>query len=551
MSGTYEYGTVVLIGLVVYMLILLAIGWWASRNVASETDFLVAGRRLGPVLSTGALVATWYGAGTTMGAAGTAYIFGNQGVLFDPYGAALCLIIVGLFFARMVRRGNYLTMVDLFGLRYGKHMGMAAAIAIIVAEMGWVGALLVGFGTIIHFFTGLSLGTGIALGTIVLVAYTYLGGMWALTLTDALQMTIIVVSMVVMLLVAVPLVGGWGAVFDTSAANNMLNINQWDFFPTSEANADPEYQNAGFLYYKGHMGWFYWAAALMAIGFGSITAQDLAQRMLSARDEKTSVQSCLIAGVLYLVLGLIPVILGMIAFKLYPDLGFDDVRNKILLIMAAEHLPVIATVLFVCGLVAALMSSAAAAILAAASIIGYNGMTTYNPDVSDKTTLFVTRLFVPIVTAAALVLALRFETIYNLMVVAWSVLLVGLFAPYVAAFFWKGANGMGALAAFIGGFATWIFAYFQYLPYTMEANTDVVPGIEGVYHDWAMWDALYIASVWGLFGSIVCLVVFSKLTARINEPLPLVDINRKPLSTSGWFGLSGQSPKEAETPAAE
>ena len=537
-AGTYEYGTVVLIGLAVYMVILLAIGWWASRRVESEADYLVAGRRLGVVLGTGALIATWFGAGTTMGAAGAAYIFGNQGVLFDPYGAAMCLLIVGFFFARLVRRGRYLTMVDLFGLRYGRHMGMASAIALVIAEMGWVGALLVGFGTIIEFFTGVPLGWGIGIATVVLVIYTYLGGMWALTLTDALQMTVIIISMITMLVIAVPLVGGWGAIFDTSAANNMMNINQWDFLPTSQATADSEYGNAGFLYYTGHKAWFYWAGALMAIGFGSITAQDLAQRMLSAKDEKTSERCCIIAGILYLALGMIPVMLGMIAFKLYPGLGLDDVQNKILLVMAAEHLPVIVTVLFVCGLVAALMSSAAAAILAAASIIGYNGVTTFNPDVSSKTTLFVTRAFVPIVTAAALMLALRFETIYNLMVVAWSVLLVGLFAPYVAAFFWKGANSMGALGAFIGGFASWILAYFLYLPATMEANTDVVPGVEGVYFDWAMWDALYIASVWGLLGSITCLVGFSLLTARLDPPLPLVDIDGVPMSTKGWLAFS-------------
>ena len=538
--GNYEYGNLVIIGLCCYMLIMLGIGYWASLRVGNESDYLVAGRRLGFVLSTGALVATWYGAGTTMGAAGIAYLFGNQGVLFDPYGAAICLVIVGLFFARLVRRGRYLTMVDLFGLRYGKQMGLCAGIAIVIAEMGWVGALLVGFGTIIEYFTGIPLGWGIGLATVVLVIYTYLGGMWALTLTDALQMAIIIISMIAMLYVAVPLVGGWDAVFDGSPSNNFLGINQWDFFPTPEARADPELGNAGFLYYTGHMGWFYWAASLMAIGFGSLAAQDLAQRMLSAKDEQTSVKSCITAGVLYMILGLIPVILGMIAFKLYPNLGFDDVQNKILLKMAAEHLPVGIVILFVCGLVAALMSSAAAAVLAAASIIGYNGTRLIKPDVDDKTTLKITRIFVPIITAAALVLALRFETIYNLMVVAWSVLLVGLFAPYVATFFWKKANGMGALSAFVLGFAAWIFAYFQYLPATMEANTDVVPGVEGVYFDWAMWDALYIASVWGLMASILALVVVSLATQKADPPRAMVDIDGNPLDTSGWFAFSKQ-----------
>ena len=540
MSSKYEFGLWVIIGLVVYMACLLGIGWYASRKVDDESDFLVAGRRLGFFLSMGALVATWYGAGTTMGSAGNVYLFGIPGVLFDPFGAALCLVIVGLFFARLVRRGRFLTLVDLYGLRYGKHMAFAAGTAMVIAEMGWVGALLVGFGSVIEFFTGIPLGWGIGIATTVLVLYTYLGGMWALTLTDALQMSIIIISMIAMLLVALPLVGGWDAILVNSAENNYLGNNQWAFLPVSEADANPEFDNAGFNYYTGYMGWFYWLASLMAIGFGSIAAQDLTQRMLSARDEKTSVASCLSGGVLYLVLGMIPVILGMIAFQIYPDLSFAEIQNQVLLIMAAEHLPPIMTVLFVCGLVAALMSSAAAAILAASAIIGYNGMKGINPETSDASALKVTRILIPVVACVSLLLALRFETIYNLMVVSWSVLLVGLFASYSAAFFWKKANGLGALAAFIGGFGVWIFAYFQYLPTTMEANTDVVPGVEGVYFDWAMWDALYIASVWGLLASIISLVVVSLATQKIDRPSPLVDVDGQPLDSKGWFAFSSQ-----------
>jgi Na+/proline symporter len=471
--------------------------------------------------------------------------------MFDPFGAALCLIIVGLFFARLVRRGKYLTLVDLFTIRYGKVMGTASGIAMAIAEIGWVGALLVGFGTVINFFTGIPLAWGIGISTTVLIIYTYLGGMLALTLTDALQMSIIIISMIAMLVVAVPLVGGWEHIFSNDPTHNFMGINQWAFLPISPSDASPEFKNAGFNYYTGYLGWFYWAASLMAIGFGSIAAQDLTQRLLSARDEKTGVRASIFGGILYLALGLIPVVLGMIAFKLYPDLKFEDIQNKILLIMAAEHLPVGLTILFVCGLVAALMSSAAAAILASASIIGYNGINMIKPDVDDQTTLKVTRILIPITAGVSLLLALRFETIYNLMVVSWSVLLVSLFIPYVAAFFWKKANSAGAISAFIMGFAIWIFAYFQYLPVTMEANTDVIPGVSGVYQDWAMWDALYIASVWGVLASLVSLIIVSLITQKSNPPLPLTDMAGNPLDRSGWFGLSSSKPRIGSEPGKE
>jgi SSS family solute:Na+ symporter len=154
------------------------------------------------------------------------------------------------------------------------------------------------------------------------------------------------------------------------------------------------------------------------------------------------------------------------------------------------------------------------------------------------------RIAVPVVTIISLILALYFQVIYNLMVVAWSLLLVSLFAPYAAAYWWKKANRTGALAAFFGGFVGWIIAYFIHLPGTIEANTGILE--EGVvYWDWAMWDSLYIASVWGFIASIVCLVVVSLLTQKSDPPMPLLDIDGKPVdrrySLGFKFGKGGQA----------
>ena len=555
MQEAYAYGGWVIAGLVIYMSALLAIGWWASKRVANEADFLVAGRSLGIPLTIGALVATWYGAGTTMGAAGAAYLFGTQGVVFDPYGAALCLLLIGLIFGRVVRRSKYMTLVDYFRSRYSGPVATMAGFVMVIAEMGWVGALLVGFGSIIEFFTGIPLLWGIVASTLVLVVYTFLGGMYAVTLTDALQMAVITISMlaILMIVMSIPEVGGWSYIFANDPSHNWLGINQWDFFPTSEANADPELGNAGFNYYTGHMGWFYWLAAVMAIGVGSLAAQDVNQRLMSAKSENASVYSAIASSVIYLVMGLIPVVLGMAAFALFPDLEFDDVQNKLLLIMAAEYLPVVVVIIFVCGLVAALMSSAAAATLAAASIIGHNGGKFFKPDMTAQDSLRLTRLFVPLVAGSALVLALEFETIYHLMVVSWSLLLVSIFVPYACGFFWKGANAAGAMAAIFGGFIAWMIGYFYYLPVTMEANTDLVPGVEGVYFEWARWDALYISSVWGVAASLLSMIIVSKLTRNLIPPRPLLDADDIPLNTSGWFGLSPQpaAPPVAPSPAPD
>ncbi len=540
MDNVYDYGSWVIGGLAVYMTILLAVGWWASKRVADEADFLVAGRRLGLPLMVGALVATWYGAGTTMGAAGNAYLFGIQGVVFDPFGAALCLFLLGLVFARVVRRSKFMTLVDFFESRYDRRVGGLSAFVMLIAEMGWIGALLVGFGAIINFFTGIPLGWGIGVSTAVLILYTYMGGMYAVTLTDSVQIAVIIVSMIAILLIVMglPEVGGWSYVFANDPANNWMGINQWDFFPTSAADADPEIGNAGFNFYTGHMGWFYWIAAIMAIGVGSIAAQDVNQRLMSAKSENTSVLSALVSGVVYLVVGMIPVVLGMAAFKLYPEMEFDAVQNQLLLVMAADYMPPALVVVFVCGLVAALMSSAAAATLAGASIVGYNGGKLVNPGISDQASLRWTRIFVPVVACVSLLIALKFETIYNLMVASWTLLLVSNFVPYAAGFFWRKANSYGALAAMIGGFLGWLAGYFHYIPLTSEANIDIVPGVEGVYQPFANWDAIYIGSIWGVIASVVLMIVVSLATQAMAPPKPLLDADGEPLDMTGWFGLT-------------
>lgn len=472
-----------------------------------------------------------------MGGAGNAYIFGNQGVIFDPWGAAVCLLLTGFFFARLMRRGRYITLVDLFELRYGKSMGLFSTTSLSIAEMGWVGAQLVAFGTIINYFSGIPLWTGITISTFILVVYTYLGGMWAVTLTDVFQMIILMVGMVIMLYVAIPLAGGWEAIF-SNEPTNMMGINQWSFIPTPEAAANPEMENAGFMYYTGYVGWFYWLSAWLAIGFGSIPAQDLMQRVLSAKDEKTASYSSYLSGLLYVTVGMMPVIIGMIYFRVNPDLSIDDALNKILLLMAVEHLNPFFPVLFVSALVAALMSSSDSAILAASSVIGYNGYKYFKPDADEHQTLKMTKIMVPIVTFVSLMLALYFQVIYNLMVIAWSLLLVSLFVPYAAAYFWKKANNYGAIASFWGGLAVWITSYFIYLPMTKEANTDLgLNGAEsGIYFDWAMWDSLYISSVWALVGSIVFMVVVSLATQRLDTPKPLVDIDGNPMPVVKWMG---------------
>lgn len=89
----------------------------------------------------------------------------------------------------------------------------------------------------------------------------------------------------------------------------------------------------------------------------------------------------------------------------------------------------------------------------------------------------------------------------------------------------------------IGGALGWLAGYFYYLPITSDANTDIVPGVEGVYFEWAMWDAIYVGSIWGVIASVVLMVVVSLATQKAQPANPVLDADGNPLNMTGWFGL--------------
>ena len=475
MEGTYQYASWVVWGLVIYVIGMLGIGYYASKKVKNATDYVVAGRRLGLFFTTGTTFATWFGAGTCMGAAGYAYIFGNQGIIIEPWGAALCVLLMGLFFAKLVRRGRFLTLADFYTTRYGKTMGGISMAILCLADMGWLGGLLVGFGAIINYFTGIGLNSGIMISTLIVVVYTYLGGMWAVTLTDVFQMIILIAGIFILFLTALPLVeGGAATIFSNDATHNWSNLNQWSFIPTPESAAHPEFENAGFMYYTGYMGWFYWLASWMALGIGGICTQSLQQRFMAAKDEKTAAKAGVVSSILYLTVALMPVLLGMIYFQINPDLTLEQASNEILVRMAVDYLNPLLAVVFIIALIAAIMSSGDSVILAVSAIVGRNVIGLFKKDMNDADSLKYIRFFVPVVAFVSMSIALYFQAILNLIVLTACLTGVCLFVPFVMGFIWKKANKYGALASSIGGGLAWLIGYFIYLPMTKEANTGIV-----------------------------------------------------------------------------
>jgi len=423
----------IFIGVGIYLVLMIVIGIYASKKSHTTDDFIVSGRRMPMWLCSTTLIATWFGAGPMMGAAGASYTDGLLGVIADPFGGALVMFLSGFFFVRLFRRLRLLTFIEFFDHRFGKTAATIAALGAISSNIGWTGAMLVAFGFVFQSLTGVPLEIGIIGGAVVVFIYTSAGGMWAVAVTDFVQMVIIAIGLVLLLTVVLMDVGGWNVI----AAQ--LPEHTFRMIPLEHT---PER-------------WLNYFRAWVIFGLADITAQSLIQRAMSARTEQVAQNSFYLAGIGYLTMGLIPVLLGIIASVTIPGLADPE---RVIPTLALQHLHPLAIAIFVGALLSAIMSTTDSALLAAASVFSTNILPLFKSANSDRSRLLATRIAIPVFGTIAVVVALKLQVVYNLILDSNSVILVCITVPFIAGVWWTKSNRTGALAGMAAGFVVWAAA---------------------------------------------------------------------------------------------
>jgi solute:Na+ symporter, SSS family len=274
------------------------------------------------------------------------------------------------------------------------------------------------------------------------------------------------------------------------------------------------------------------------------------QRSMAARNQATSVYGSYFAGVLYLFFGIMSPLIGIMVYTLNP--GMED-TSYLLVSAAMTHLPPILTAIFIAALSSALMSTSDSSLLAGASAVTENLLPMITgKKLEGKRALWATRIMVIINAVIALAIGLWAQTIYELSILAWSLLLVGLFVPFAFGMYWRKANSPGAMAAFLGGFLIWILAtafFFntgiggQSTAVICEYTTDL-----GFFSDawWcSLWDSVYIGSFVAFIGSLILMIVVSLATQKISPPRELVDYYGQPLDPSLKLNLGFLPLKDA------
>lgn len=419
---------------------IIIVGKIASKRVSNSDDYLVAGRSAPLFLVIGTVFATFWGGGTIIGGTGAAYNGGVFGVIEDPFAAGLALILVGVFFVKILRRLKIRSIGELYSYRFGPTAGYLASALMIPTYVIWTTVQFLAIGKILNVLFEINFTLSYIIAIAVVVTFTYMGGILAVAWTDFIQMIIIIIGLIAILFIGIKAVGGVGTVVENTPKG------YWNPLPSG----------------KGVMPWITYLAMWAGMGLGNIPSPDIAQRAFMAKDEKTAKKGMIIAGSLYWTIGFIPIILALVGITLI-NKGILDVnlfaKDSELLIpfLAKQLLGPVGLGIFIASLIATILSSASTSLFVTAVLCSndiYKPLMGKNfkksPDKQDHM-LVTTRIFVILVGLLSGIVGLASKNIYDLTIFAFTLQFGVLFFPFIMALKSKKVNTYGIIAGMLGG----------------------------------------------------------------------------------------------------
>lgn len=429
---------------IAYLLVSLIIGLVAATRVHNTRDYVVAGRNLPMVMVIAMVFATWFGAETVLGISATFLDEGFRGLISDPLGASVCLILFGLIFARPLYRMNLLTLGDFFRVRYNHRTELILSLCIVLSYLGWVGAQMTALGLIFNVLSegAVSTNQGILIGGGVVLLYTIFGGMWSVAVTTFVQMIVIILGLLYVAWVAGDMAGGFGTV-------------------VSQAHAEGKF---AFLPAMDLMDILAWIAALVTLALGSIPQQDVFQRVNSSRNEKVAVWGTTLGGVGYFFFAAVPLFIAYSATIIDPAMveKMMAVDSQLILpSLVMGHMGPVAQIIFFGALLSVIMSTASGTLLAPSVTFSENVLKSSLPGMTDTQLLWATRATVAVFSLLVMVYATAStSSIHGMVENAYRVTLAGAFVPLTAGLFWKRANDLGVTLAIVLGLGGWILFEF-------------------------------------------------------------------------------------------
>jgi Na+/proline symporter len=433
---------------------LALVGRFVSRGVETEAEYLVADRQVPLWLSVLALLATWFGSSSVIESSSKMYRGGIGEVLLDPIACGATLIFTGCFFAERFWKTQAATVADLFRQQFGPTAERLSCAIQIPSFFLWIGAQFLAMGQLIESALGLPLGMSILLSAAVAWAIVVGGGMWAVTWANSIMILVSLISMLVLFGATAYGIGqgdavaGWSRVID-AAPKDHFRIDAASFEKCLAI------------------------LSVLLIGLlGNVPGQDLQQRVASAKSAATARWMCVVGGVLYLLIGLIPLYLGLAARWTFGD-GLSESQLPLNAI-AARYLSEPFQILLIVGMFSLCLAVAASATLSQASIVSRNVIKPLRGLVRDSSGseslggagvwdagVWGARASVGLVIAGSLAVAFSGESIMGLLELSLVLVLVSLFVPMAIALYVPSKQarpGVGN-SAMIAGFVAWLVGF--------------------------------------------------------------------------------------------
>ncbi|MEU9732098.1 sodium:solute symporter [Streptomyces sp. NPDC048002] len=413
--------------IVVYLAGMLAMGWWGMRRAKSKSEFLVAGRRLGPAMYSGTMAAIVLGGASTIGGVGLGYQYGLSGA-WMVFTIGLGLLALSVFFSARIARLKVYTVSEMLDLRYGGRAGVISGLVMWAYTLMLAVTSTIAYATIFDVLFDMNRTLAIVLGGSIVVAYSTLGGMWSITLTDMVQFVVKTIGVLLLLLpIAVVKAGG---------------------FAEMKAQLPTEYFDP--LGIGGETIFTY----VLIYTFGMLIGQDIWQRVFTARSDRTAKWGGTVAGTYCLAYALAGAVIGTAAKVLYPNLASaDDAFATIV----KDELPMGVRGLVLAAALAAVMSTSSGALIACATVANNDiwsrlrGVVRPAGAGEEHDEVKGNRVFILVMGVAVVVTAIALNNVVEALTVAYNLLVGGLLVPILGGLLWKRGTAQGALASVIVG----------------------------------------------------------------------------------------------------